>query len=167
MDYPMKVDIRYNIRKNASQWQEVRVWIHDRDLWSGDVTLSHIIHPFLVKFAQDECRPPMCFYPENIHEIEEGDAYAAMEQDAIAQWQKCLETMIYAFYWIKTDTVFGPYKEKINKELDAAVKTGVYRDRFEAWQPIFEKWDPQLKEHAEKIREGTRLFGQHFQSLWT
>jgi hypothetical protein len=163
----MKVDISYNSRKNAQKWQEVRIKIHNRDLWCGHVTLSHIIHPFLVKFLETEVRPPMSFYPVNIHEVEEGDAYDAMEQEAIAQWRTCLDAMIYAFYWIKTDSTFGPHGKEIHKELDEAVKTGVYQDRFEAWQPIFEKWDPQLKEHAEKIKEGTRLFGEHFQSFWT
>ncbi len=163
----MKVDIRYNNRKNARKWQEVRIKIHDRDLWSGNVTLSHILHAFLVRYAQEELRPSMAFYPERIQEIEDTERYEHVHAEAQRKWKECLDTMIYAFYWLKTDSTFGPHGKEIHKDLDEAVKEGVHKNRFEAWQPIFEKWDAHIKEHEHKIKEGLRLFAEHFQSLWT
>lgn len=167
----MKVDIRYkrnSCHKNI-KWQQVRIKIHQRDLWSGDTTLAHIIHAFLIEFAKEELRPTMVFYPDNYHEIEDDAEREKIEKDAEEKWKNILNDMIYAFYWIKTDSTFGPHAKEIHKELDQARKDKPEKDRFdnEVFKNVFEKWDSLIEEHEKRIKEGTKLFGIYFQSLWT
>lgn len=164
----MKVLIKYP--KNARKWRKASVVIHGKDLWSGHETLSHIIHPFLVKYRSLYNEPnPMTGHPFGLE---------------LEQWITILDAMIYAFKWIKDDSTFGPYGKQINTELDALrseYKKAQKQEREEqigetfytmdksldVYKPVFDKYRSSLEAHEQKIKEGLRLFGEHFQSLWT
>lgn len=147
----MKVIIEYP--KNTRKWRTVNVTIHSKDLWSGDVTLAYIIHPFLVKYRNLYNEPnPMTSYPYGLE---------------LDQWITILDTMIYAFKWIKEDSTFGPHGKQIGKEISEMTKQLKIDERFDAMNPVFEKYKTELENHEAKIKEGLRFFGEYFQSLWT
>lgn len=154
----MKVDIRYNnhYERNKRPWKNVKIKIHNRDLWSASSTLAYVIHATLVEYRKLDLRPSLSIYPpEYKPEEDTGDAiHHAMQE----KWGAILDEMIYAFYWINHDS-FGPYGEEIH----AACRG----NETEQWHEIFKKYDHIIEAHENKIKDGLRLFGEHFQSLWS
>jgi len=170
IDYPKK-----------GKFRKVNIVVHSKDLWCAHVTLAHVIYPVLLKIRKQYESPtqltsfPASFLPpdDTYHDMTD-EQYKPIENAARQKWFDALDTMLYAFYWIKTDDTFGPCGPAIHKELDEAVRIAKKYKKFtkhdirmDAYGPVFEKWKPQLTAHEEKIKEGLRLFAEYYQSLWT
>jgi hypothetical protein len=113
-----------------------RVEIEPHDTWSMDCTLAMIIHPMLVQL-----KATTHGYPSDLTE---------------ERWNEILDEMIWAFeqkcrdHW--EDDYYGDYVED--------QKNGSMVGSF--------KWIDHegLKTHQERMTNGFKLFGTHYENLW-
>lgn len=123
--------------------QEVDVQIDDYDLWNFDISIAHIIHPFLVEFRKTYRGAPYVYnmdvWDENLWETNEQREHRKKtgEEDPnfFKRWEWVLDEMIWAFNEIRQ----GSHPEE----------------------------DVSSKEYYDRIQHGTELFGKYFTGLWS
>lgn len=127
--------------------QKIKVRIDHYDTWSADTTLAHIIHPLLKKMEKhgtpwtDREDAPSDAKYDNKKDAEDYDV--GYNED---RWQYILGEMIYAFEMIKE----GKW------DLEIYDKHGGWTD--EAFT--------ERNKIQDRIKNGLRLFGKYYQSLW-
>ena len=121
-------------RKNRA----FNIYIDDFDTWSLDYTLSHIIHPALIRLKEIKHGYPELWEDGMVthHNYDRQLHFDFIDEEVetkylINKWNDILDKMIYAFGRIKEDN-----------SLDIS------------------------KDEWEKIQEGLDLFAEHYTSLW-
>ena len=121
-------------RKNRA----FNIHIDDFDAWSLDNTLSHIIHPALIRLKEIKHGYPELWEDGMVthHNYDRQLHFDFIDEEVetkylINKWNDILDKMIYAFGRIKEDN-----------SLDIS------------------------KDEWEKIQEGLDLFAEHYTSLW-
>jgi hypothetical protein len=115
------------------------VRIDSSDLWSLDFTLAKIIHPALIKFKEEESGCPAIDkedVPTYLHNTY-GTEGEHTENFSHEAWVWLLDEMIWAF-----STIAGEEDEP---------------------RPFHSN---EYKEWVERRKNGYRLFGKYFRSLW-
>lgn len=110
-------------------------------------TLGEIIHAWLVKFRDDYIELGLTSVPVGLSQEEYLDI---------------IDKMIYAFADVEPE-----YSGGITYNSDKVTGSDIRRvwvnvDDQDAW----EQYKKECDEHAEKVGEGLRLFGEYFRSLW-
>ena len=164
--------------------REVRIKIHDYDVWSMDHTVAMIVLPMLKKLRQnqhgsphvkDQDVPHLPKYQRASNEDLQIDMFQSDEQDELFwqqihdRWKWCLDEMIWAFEQLLDED---------NEEQFWIVKPEIdFDDAFEdagdgsghkvlKWQRRGELDYEALHRHQERIQNGLRLFGTYFTGLW-
>jgi hypothetical protein len=130
--------------------------IHRYDTWDMDGTLAHIIHPMLVQLRKTKQGSPIVSdedVPEHLQDTSDADYHHA-------RWEWILDEMIWAFKEIRENIWEDQY---YSGEIDFNLVEKV----FVIGSNHTHKVDKEgLKKHAERIRNGTTLFGKYYQNLW-
>lgn len=126
--------------KSPNKERTIRVKVDVHDVWNMDHTLSHIIHPMLVKLKEDMKGSP------HVDEVDVPEEFrGAIEEDGGVheRWAWVLDQMIWSFGEIKDDVWEEQYY----------VNGSINVDGYNA--------------HFDKIRNGLRLFGKYYLNLWS
>jgi hypothetical protein len=127
--------------------------IHRYDTWSMDDTLSHIIHPMLVQLRKTKQGSPSVSDEDVPEYLRDADC-------PHARWEWILDEMIWAFNEIRENTWEDQY---YSGEIDFNLVENVFVQGPNHTHKINKEG---LKKHAERIRNGTTLFGKYYQNLW-
>jgi len=131
--------------------REIDIVIHKYDTWNLESTLAKIIYPALVQFRQETNSAPSVDdedVPENIRSTAAKTKENDWETDEFhfKRWDYVLDEMIWSFdMWIDGKWE-EPYYDK-NSEF-------YHEKQF-------------LKERYDRIKNGFRLFGKYYTSLWS
>lgn len=171
----MKVEIkRYRSGKQRGTIRKNVVEIDNYDVWSADWLLAEIAHPLLVKLKEKKQGAPLV-EDENVPEELRSTSCAPKEnewdtdENHFKRWDWVLDEMIFAMQEIanhfenepmihtKTGTMeFG--------EIDPKKGTGPLI--FNGWESTPES-RASNKAYHDRVQNGCRLFGLHFQNLWS
>lgn len=156
-------------------WQKILDFIHPRfnyvkidrwDTWSMDHTLAYIIHPMLVQLNKSKQGAPFTDdedVPEYLRSHMAQPKEYEWDTDSLhfMRWDWILKEMIWAFEQeLKDDdeSQFFDHSE-CGDEKFPWNKDGQYVSKL--------KMDEEgLKKHQDRKRNGFRLFGKYYQSLW-
>lgn len=136
---------------DCGEKQEVDVQIDEWDTWSLDSTLALIIAPALKRLHEMSMSyfcPDLEDVPEELRHAEvkdtgEGDSYSMIEAPSLARYHWVMDEMQYAFDSIVEDRDLNYFDENNNMD-----KVG-------------------LAAHEARVKNGLRLFGKYYQSLWS
>lgn len=155
--------------------RKIKVHIDRWDTWSMDNTLSHIILPMLKQlkatthgapYVDDEdvpehlrstAAPELTEEQKNVHDVDDNH---------FKRWEYVLDEMIFAFQ----SEVDDNWEEQFTTgEYDFRSKKSEERDVYELVQgpnhTAVTDWDGR-KAYAERMKNGFRLFGKYYSSLW-
>lgn len=143
-----------------------------KDTYSLDSTLAPIILEGLKKFKgviMERNENDRVFgVPIKCHHGESEQHHTEEERkEALAQWLSILDTMIYAFDR-KNEPSMDDYNFTLNmvvlgrNEEDETSDVDIKCDNEEEYQ----RFRRDEEEHHERVKEGHRLFGEFFDSLW-
>jgi len=146
LDHRFAVDVYTWVMNKIHNFREkrrVNVRIDPWDTWSMDNTLAHIILPMLEQLVDTKNGAPYVDdedVPEELRSTSAPPKEDEYDVDAnhFSRWDWVLDEMIYAF-----------------------------RAKVEDEEPYFKFEDPEraMKE-SERRRNGFRLFGKYYESLW-
>lgn len=171
----MKVEIkRYRSGKQRGGIRKNVVEIDDYDVWGADWLLAEIAHPLLVKLKEKKQGAPLV-EDENVPEELRSTSCAPKEnewdidENHFKRWDWVLDEMIFAMQEIANDNANepSPYTKKgemVFGEIDE--KTGTGTITFEGYEET-EGSRKAYTDYHNRIKNGCRLFGVYFQSLWT
>lgn len=132
-------------------YRDVDVDISYDDLWSGDLTLSYILIPFLKEFKEkSDCSYP-CSDEITCHE----------------DWLKLIDKMIWSFEQIVNSDWREEYTiepAEIDFENDLPYDENGCRPLKWKTHGKYD-WDG-IKAHDTRIQEGCELFGKYFRNIW-
>jgi len=141
-----------------------------KDTFSLDATLSPIILSALKKFqavtqSSDKGGIPgkllLDLFPYQHYDFTE-------EQNiiAIAKWDEIVDTMIYAFD-SKNEPDISKYDFDFTREIGEPDEYGGRKvDLKVTNEEEYKRYKKDSKEHADKVEEGHKLFGEYFACLW-
>jgi hypothetical protein len=147
----MRVNIgRYpsarTLKKNPDAVRKVDVRIDKHDTWNLDYTLAYVVHPMLVQLRDTNHgygEVDLDDVPEHL----KGDDMAG--EPGLARWLWVMDEMIWAFDQCKSDW----------EETYWVVPKGQVLD--------IRHWDrPGHEAHFARMKNGLRLFGKYYFSLW-
>jgi hypothetical protein len=154
---------------NLCQWIEkkrkrnIKVKIHDYDVWGMDHTLSLIIHPMLLRLK--DCKQGSPFVddtdvPEDIRSTSAAPKENDWDTDEHfhTRWAWVMDELLWTFEQIKDDTWEDQYHID-NGEMNFDEGKMVWKR-----EPVID-WEGR-KKHQARIDNGLRLFGRYFQGLW-
>lgn len=160
--YPNKPDKERKVRVRIDPW----------DTWSMDQTLVPIILPMLKQlketkhgspgsmpaFKYDSNQTQLCFdfYPE-------GDNLSW--EIGHAQWGEILDKMIWSFEQLETDwehQFHSGVHDILWEPVPGTDLTEMKRGPNDTHKFDFKGYEA----HLERIRDGLRLFGEHYMDLW-
>ena len=171
----MKFEIkRYRSGKQRGTLRKNVVEIDDYDVWNCDYTLAQIIHPLLVKLKEEKQGAPRVA-DEDVPEELRSTSCAPKENewDTDDNWFK-------RFDWVLDEIIFAmqeiangnenepPYHTKTGTmefgEIDKSTGTGPIT--FVGWESTPES-ESANKAYHDRVQNGCRLFGLHFQNMWS
>lgn len=160
---------------NSKKDRTVKVHIDPWDVWSMDTTLGYIVRPMLKMLKERKHGAPMVDLedvPEYLRPSEEELALynkdGSVDDKHFKRWDWVLDEIIFAFEslegganqdWEHQFTT-GKYDFQWRKN-DDNTSTMVHGPCHTAEID----WDAR-KAYGERIQNGFRLFGKHYQSLW-
>jgi len=160
--------------------RKIKVKIHKYDTWSMDDTLSHIIHPMLVQLKETKHGSPFVEdedVPEHLRSTSAPPKENEWDTDAFHhdRWEWVLGEMVWAFGEIKDATWESQYHtgehdftwipvDKNGNSVDKEDADFFEMKRGPLDTSFFDKEG--YTKHAERIQNGTRLFGKYFSALW-
>lgn len=171
----MKVEIkRYRSGKQNGSIRKNVVEIDDYDVWSANWLLAEIAHPLLVKLKEKKQGAPFV-EDEDVPEELRSTSCAPKENEwdtddnHFKRWDWALDEMIFAMQEIANDKENEPpYHTKTGTmefgEIDKS--TGVGPINFVGWESTPESVATN-KAYHDRVQNGCRLFGLHFQNLWS
>ena len=167
--------------------REINVVIHGYDTWNMDNTLAYIVLPMLKQLTKTKHGAPWVD-PQDVPEAlrpddNEIDAYhfgGMTDDNFFKRWDYVLGEMIYAFEkevsgddW--ESAYFTRDSTEIEFEPEGPAQLRLFPDEqgnmedheFYSMKPTHSKFDKEgyMKE-SDRIRNGFRLFGKYYQSLW-
>lgn len=170
----MKVEIKcYRSGKQSGTIRKNVVEIDDYDVWNCDFTLAQIIHPLLVKLKEKKQGAPLV-EDENVPEELRSTSCAPKEnewdsdENHFKRWDWALDEMIFAMQEIANDNENEPpYHTKTGTmEPSNANEHGWVEMNFVGWESTPESVAAN-KAYHDRVQNGCRLFGLHFQNLWS
>ena len=164
------------------QKREVRVRIHDYDVWSMDHTLALIILPMLKKLRKNKTGSPMVDDDDVPHLPRQGytsnerqqlDLFDCDEQDQLFwdqyhdRWDWVMGEMIWAFEQILDDDNEAQFWVE-SPEIDDIGNwdTDDQGHKILKWKKEGVLDREALARHQERIANGLRLFGKYYRGLW-
>ena len=171
----MKVEIkRYRSGKQRGTLRKSVVEIDDYDVWNCDYTLAQIIYPLLVKLKEKKHGAPIV-EDENVPEELRSTSCAPKENEwdiddnHFKRWDFVLDEILFAMQEIANDNENEPpYHTKTGTiefgEIDGATQTGPIN--FVGWESTPESVAAN-KAYHDRVQNGCRLLGLHFQNLWS
>ena len=171
----MKVEIkRYRSGKQRGSIRKNVVEIDDYDVWSADWLLAEIVHPLLVKLKEKKQGAPFV-EDEDVPEELRSTSCAPKENEwdtddnHFKRWDWALDEMIFAMQEIANNNENEPpYHTKTGTmefgEIDPKKGTGPLI--FNGWESTPESVAAN-KAYHDRVQNGCRLFGLHFQNLWS
>lgn len=171
----MKVEIkRYRSGKQSGSIRKNVVDIDDYDVWNADWLLAEIAHPLLVKLKEKKQGAPLVEdenVPEELRSISCAPKENEWDTDGnhFRRWDWVLDEMIFAMQEIANDNENEPpYHTKTGTmefgEIDPKKGTGPLI--FNGWESTPESVAAN-KAYHDRVQNGCRLFGLHFQNLWS
>lgn len=174
--------------KDDDTERKVEVCIHDYDTWSMDHTLSLIALPMLKQLKETKHGAPYVDLedvPPQLHPKTKIGDYQT-DDTHFERWDYVMDEMIFAFESQNNDweDQFHHTSDEVSEEDDAGFEfVGVgnaqlllFPDEngdteeyayYEMKRPYPDRTDWEgYKAYAERIRNGFRLFGKYYQSLW-
>ncbi|CAB4162510.1 hypothetical protein UFOVP787_51 [uncultured Caudovirales phage] len=122
--------------------RDIRVKIHDYDVWNMDGTLAYIILPMLKMVKEQKHAVPGTVVEDAPHITDAPDTDEYNVDYSPERWNYILDEMIWAFEQLNSD-----WEDQYHQD---------------------EKFDYEgCKKHQERMNNGFRLFGKYYQSLWT
>lgn len=169
----MKIEIKYPKTKKDKMIRKIK--IHNRDLWSLEDNLAHIIYKCLVKFRKYQGLEGHGYPAAFNTQMGSENWSEEQEEKDVQAWIDSLDKMIYAFESIIKDRFMDDEHEKeFDKERQVIHDTykKEKRDRLDAFNSdemsvVYKKYQPSIEKQKERVQEGLDLFAKHFQSLWT
>lgn len=158
---------------DSKKKRNIKIKIHDYDIWSMDHTLSYIILPMLKMVRDYKHGAPYVDdsdVPEELKSTSAEPKEHKWDVDSLhfKRWNYVLDEMIWSFEQLQDDDreeqyhsgnfdfKFVPCEDNPNlsEMVSGPADTHVFdQDGYEA--------------HNARINNGLRLFGKHFRSLWT
>ena len=157
---------------HKTQKRNIKVKIHDYDVWGADHTLALIIHPALVRLREKKHGSPFVNdedVPENLRQTEPPSEKNDWSDDTVHErWEWVLNEMIWAFeqcaaddrndgqFYHNTDQLTLSFEKRnvqVNRQKDPD-KPGYWVDK------------DGLKAHYDRIQNGLCLFGKYYFGLW-
>lgn len=171
----MKVEIkRYKSGERSGDIRKNVVEIDGPDCWSLDWTLAQIIAPAIKKLKEAKHGAPSVLdgdVPAELRcssDVDKGDPnWPWKDENYFKRWDYVLDEMIFAMEEIANNKenepeMFRKVGEMVFGETDAnglgTLTTGL---------EIIPEMQDVNKAYHERIQNGCRLFGLHFQNLWS
>lgn len=128
---------------DSKRKRKIKVKIERQDVWDLFVTLSHIIHPALVRFRNDLTGAPFVDdddVPDHLKSTNAEPKKNEWDTDSnhFKRWDYVLDEMIWAFYQYTTDN----------------------------WEMLYPYGSNESKLHEERMNNGVRLFAKYYRNLW-
>lgn len=137
--------------------RDIRVKIHDYDVWNMDSTLAYIVLPMLKMVKEQKQGVPATDEDDAPHiDVSGEDEENKMWNDK--RWDYILDEMIWSFEQINSD-----WEDQYHKNTSEFPVVDGKIDWPNSTDFDYEGW----KKHKERMENGFRLFGKYFQSLWT
>lgn len=145
--------------------RNIKVKIHNYDVWGMDHTLSLIIHPMLLRLKDCKHGSPVVDDADVPEEIRSTNA-APKENDwdtddhFHTRWNWVMDELIWTFEQLKDDTWEDQYHiDNGEMNFDECEGHMVWKR-----EPVID-WEGR-KKHQARIDNGLKLFGKYFQALW-
>lgn len=140
--------MKVSIGKYRKPYRKVKIELIEDDMFCLDNTLAKIIHPCLVKFKEGQTG-----YPYNLSK---------------KKWNEILDKMIWAFSNIANDNMTTPAPSDYGINYENSSDFNNYELLHADWTKTqgYIDWKKDYENHRKKIKEGLRLFGKYFESLW-
>ena len=153
--------------ENFEMSSNVKIKIHDYDIWSMDSTLSYIILPMLKMVQKDKHGSPFVDDADVPEEIRSTSCKAKeyeydTDENYHKRWDYIIEELIWTFEQLHPDN-----------DWEDQYYSGTLKLNTSNVAPVFETSDDyKIDEegrsvHAKRIQRGCELFGKYFQNLWT
>lgn len=135
------------------------------DTWSMDHTLSPIILPMLKQLKATKQGSPFiddADVPEHLWSTAPGARDECQydhdtDSNFHLRWDWVMDEMIWAFTQLCNDEHDKEFWDHSGVDPKASIMSQIGKSKCD--------WDG-LKDHGERIANGTRLFGKYYQSLW-
>jgi hypothetical protein len=154
----------------SKQKRNVKVKLHDYDIWSMDSTLALIVIPMLKQLKETKHGAPFVDDEDVPEHLRRNLPYDNSNDDTddlwFQRWDWVMDEMIFAFeskvndwedqFWtVKPKLDLLKYPEDEGKEVIPV-----------RWLEVGDcDWEGR-KKYEERIQNGFRLFGKYFQGLW-
>lgn len=176
----MKVNIG-KYRKHSGR--KVRVHIDASDTWGMDHTLAYIILPMLIHLRDTKHGVPHEFAEVGGEDFVQQlsfdfytETYTESFNAGVAQWNECMNKMIWSFEQILRDEYSDIYHHGSSGDVIWTPSGTSYNPLTQQQEEVSEMtfsdpqgryWDRDGHEiHGARIQEGLDLFGKYFQNLW-
>lgn len=156
--------------------QKVKVHIDKWDTWNMDGTLAHIIHPMLVQLKETQHGAPNVDdedVPESLYRTKTDNDWDT-DSNHFKRWEYVLDEMIWTFDEIRlgktaSDMVIYPegyFDNWIETKFVKLENEDLYEmvphpDDDKVIRP-----EAEMKAYNERRKNGLRLFGKYYHSLW-
>lgn len=170
------------LNKTINKWamdsndNRVKVHIDNWDIWNADLAIALIVHPLLLKLRESGHYAGFIHDDDVPEELRNGDS-----NDGDMYFKKSdyiLDKMIFAFEHLANPEwedeyidIQGDMKfiaiDLDNNEVDADEYDGEIMYRVDMSDVSNHTDDDTIAKINEEIREGLRLFGKYFRTLWT
>jgi len=140
--------------------RNVKVFIHDYDVWNMDGTLAYIILPMLIKLKEDKHGYPRVDDIDVPYDIKgnSDDPWVNGKE----KWDFILNELIWTFEQIHPDNDWE--EQYTTGKSDFVIKDG----QLTNGPKHTAKFDQEgWTKHNERIQRGCILFGKYYQALWT
>ena len=148
--------------------RNIKVRVDDYDVWNADHTLALIIHPVLLKLKGVKHGSPFVDNEDVPEHLRSPKAKYEQDDDSIhARWGWVLDEMIWAFEQC-TDPSYND-----DQFYSGEIEWSFIKDEKSGLSQIVKGPGNTLKvdekgqgEHYDRIKNGHRLFGKYYLSLW-
>ena len=162
---------------NKRPWnkRKINVRIDDYDTWGGDHTLALIIVPLLIKIKEVKQGAPHV-KDEDVPEYLRSTSAKPLTKDEennggvddlwFKRYDWVLDEMIWAMTQVRDDFPGDDqyYIEKGEWHTEKSKEEGFYEMVWDK-EPVID--EEGLKQYHDRVKNGCRLFGVYFTSLWT
>lgn len=161
---------RFLLWLDRKKERKIQVKIHDYDVWNMNMTLAHIILPMLRKMKDEKHGAPWVEDEDVPEELKSTSAEPKehefdIDDNHFKRWDYVLDEMIFAFESELDDTWQDQFYvgkgdlgfKRLENGYSELVSTGE-EVRIDTVG---------LNAYQDRIKNGHRLFGKYYQSLWT
>lgn len=140
--------MKVSIGRYRKPLRKVRIELIEDDMFSLYNTLAKIIHPCLVKFKESQMG-----YPHNLSK---------------KKWNEILDKMIWSFSDLSKENMSAPIPSDYGFKDYECESYDHHNLCYLEWKNSsgYSEWTKDYEIYRKKIKEGLRLFGIYFESLW-